>query len=434
MTIYRTNTQLKNQLNDSDFRATRLFRPPTIAILRCALLLAFLPALLVASAEITQAQTLTTLYAFTGGPDGGNPYFGDLILDAADNLYGTTFGGGSGQGVVFKVAPNGTETVLHTFASADGCYLYAGLIQDANGNLYGAAGGCGAYGYGTVFEVTASGSFNLLYSFTGGADGGQPFGGLLLDSAGNLYGTTNEGGSRAGICGENDGCGVVFRVAPGGTETVLYTFAGPPDGANPVAGLVWGGGAQQNLYGATGQGGAFCPASGCGTVFELTPSGTETSLFSFNYTDGSGPGPNRLAQNLVNTVNASIFYGATSAGGTSGAGTIYRVTTTGAQTTLYNFDGGADGQYPYGGVITDAKGDIYGTTFGGAGTGCNDVGCGTIYKLTPAGQLTVLYTFMGGADGGNPAAGLVMDSQGTLYGTTYGYGAHGSGTVFKLTP
>ncbi len=410
---------MKYRLSNSNFCSARLSRPAVVVTLRAAAMFVLLSALLVTSAAMAQAQTLTTLYSFTGGADGANPYFGDLVLDAKGNLYGTTFAGGSGHGVVFKVTPSGAETVLHAFNSADGCSPYAGLIRDAKGNLYGTTGACGTYGNGTVFEVTKTGAATALYSFTGGADGGQPIAGLVRDPQGNLYGTTNQGGAP-GCFGL--GCGTVFEVTQSGTETVLYAFTGAVDGENPVAALVQD--AKGNLYGTTGQGGAQC----CGTVFQITPSDTQTVLFNFSFMDGSGPGPNRLVR-----VGGS-FYGTTSGGGADGNGTVFELTKKGTQTVLHNFTGAADGFHPYGGVIRDAKGNLYGTTFQGAGEGCNTTGCGTIYELTAAGKFTVLYTFTGGVDGGNPAGGLVMDKQGNLYGTTNGYGANGAGTVFKLTP
>ncbi|MFZ0684142.1 MAG: choice-of-anchor tandem repeat GloVer-containing protein [Terriglobales bacterium] len=375
--------------------------------------------LLLTTPPWAQGQKLTTLYSFKGGADGGSPYFGDLVLDAKGNLYGTTLAGGvaPGLGVVFEVTPAGKEKVLHAFNSADGCSPYAGLILDATGNLYGTTGACGGYGYGTVFEITKKGTEKVLYSFTGGADGGQPFAALVRDTEGNLYGTTNVGGILGSYC-----CGTVFEVAPSGSETVLHAFAGGADGEYPVAALVRD--AKGNLYSTTGQNGAYC----CGTVFELTPSDTENILFNFNYTDGTGPGPNRLVRDAKGNL-----YGTTSGGGASGNGTVFELTKEGTETVLYSFTGAADGFAPYGGAIRDAKGNLYGTTFQGAGQGCNTDGCGTIYELTAAGKFTVLYTFTGGLDGGNPAGGLVMDEQGNLYGTTSGYGAHGWGTVYKLT-
>lgn len=368
----------------------------------------------------THAQTLKTLYSFTGGADGANPYFGDLVLDAKGNLYGTTLAGGAapGLGVVYAVTPGGAEKVLYTFSSESGCSPTAGLIRDANGNLYGTTAACGADGFGTVFKVTAGHTGTVLYNFTGGSDGGQPLAALLRDAEGNLYGTTNEGGAR-GCFGL--GCGTVFEVTPDGTETVLHAFAAGADGENPVAALVRD--SEGNLYGTTGQAGPEC----CGTVFQLTSSGTENILFGFNFIDGTGPGPNRL----VRAADGNI-YGTTSAGGASGDGTIFEIAADGTETTLYNFTGAADGFAPYGGVIRDARGNLFGTAFQGAGIDCNDAGCGTVYVLTAGGKFQVLHTFTGGLDGGNPAAGLVMDQAGSLYGTTYNGGAHGFGTVFEL--
>jgi uncharacterized repeat protein (TIGR03803 family) len=398
-------------------RNTRLLRKRALskALLIAAFLSCCFPAL-----QSAQAQTLKTLYAFTGGADGANPYFGDLVLDAKGNLYGTTLAGGAapGLGVVYAVTPGGVEKVLYTFSSASGCSPTAGLIRDAKGNLYGTTQACGPNGFGTVFKVSAGHTGTVLYNFTGGNDGGQPLAALLRDAEGNLYGTTNEGGAE-GCFGL--GCGTVFEVTPDGTETVLHAFAGGADGENPVAALVRD--SEGNLYGTTGQAGPEC----CGTVFQLTPAGTENILFGFNFTDGTGPGPNRL----VRAADGNI-YGTTSSGGASGDGTIFEIAADGTETTLYNFTGAADGFAPYGGVIRDAKGNLFGTAFQGAGIDCNDAGCGTVYVLTPAGNFQVLHTFTGGLDGGNPAAGLVMDQVGSLYGTTYNGGAHGFGTVFKL--
>jgi uncharacterized repeat protein (TIGR03803 family) len=390
-------------------------------IRRELLLLAVFPALLFATLHPARAQTLTTLYSFTGGADGRNPYFGDLVLGAEGHLYGTTFAGGTdpGLGVVFEVSPAGAEKVLYRFHSADGCSPYAGLIRDAKGNLYGTTGACGAYGFGTVFEITKQDTATVLYSFTGGADGGQPIAGLVRDAEGNLYGTTNEGGAT-GCFGL--GCGTVFMVTPAGKETVLHTFTGS-DGENPAAALVRD--AKGNLYGTTGQAGALC----CGTVFKITPSEKLTTLFSFDYTDGSGPGPNRLVRD-----DEGNFYGTTSVGGASGDGAVFELTKAGAEIVLYSFTGAADGFAPYGGVIRDAKGNLFGTAFQGAGVDCNDDGCGTVFELSAAGKFKVLHTFTGGADGGNPAGGLVMDKEGKLFGTTYGGGADGFGTVFRVIP
>jgi uncharacterized repeat protein (TIGR03803 family) len=287
--------------------------------------------------KLTPSGTATGLYSFTGGADGANPLAG-LIRDAAGNLYGTTYLGGSatnpgcgpsiGCGVVFKLSPAGAETVLHSFTDgADGGLPTAGLILDAAGNLYGTASFGGGSGYGVVFKVSSCGSrFKVLYSFTGGADGGFPTAGLIQDPAGNLYGTTFGGGAKSSACipyvsNLSRTCGVVFKLSPTGAETVLHTFAGGADGGNPAAGLVRD--AAGNLYGTTLVGGpesSACGTLGCGTVFKLTPSGTETVLHSFTGADGA----NTSAGLILDA--ASILYGTTNGGGAYRGGVVFRLT------------------------------------------------------------------------------------------------------------
>jgi uncharacterized repeat protein (TIGR03803 family) len=310
-----------------------------------------------------------------------------LIFDANGNLYGTTNqGGASGVGLVFKLSSRGKETVLYSFTGgADGRYPGAGsLIWDAKGNLYGTASGggnmsgCHNQGCGVVFKVNKERKETVLYTFTGGADGSSPQAGLIWDAEGNLYGTTVDGGDMSGC--HNDGCGVVFKVNRERKETVLYTFTGGADGANPFAGVIWD--AKGNLYGTDYDGGDASGCNqGCGTVFKLNKSNKET--------------------------------------------------------VLYSFTAGADGEIPSAGVIWDAKGNLYGTTTdGGDGSGCQNNGwngCGTVFKLNKSNKETVLYSFTGGADEGYPQAGLIWDAKGNLYGTTTG-GPTAFGTVFKLTP
>lgn len=202
----------------------------------------------------------TVLHSFTGGSDGSGPY-GTLIADRAGNLYGTTSAGGaSNYGVVFKIAPDGTETVLYSFtAGPDGDTPYGGLVLDKAGNLYGTTGLGGGHGEGAVFKLAPDGTESVLYSFTGGADGGLPVGSLLMDKKGNLYGTTYSFGT-------NDN-GAVFKVAPDGTETTLHTFTGGTDGSQPWGGLIETGG---YLYGTTTLGGGTgCGGTGCGTIFRV---------------------------------------------------------------------------------------------------------------------------------------------------------------------
>ena len=251
-----------------------------------------------------------------------------------------------------------TFSVLHTFTgSPDGAVPDGGLVRDAQGNLYGTTVLGGAYNYGTVFKLDTTGKETVLYSFTGtGGDGANPYAGLVRDAQGNLYGTTNDGGASGGA---PFGWGTVFKVDTAGTETVLYSFTGPPDGAVTYAGLVRD--AQGNLYGTTWSGGAY----DAGTAFKVDTAGTETVLHSFSGTGG-------------------------------------------------------DGSEPFAGLVRDAQGNLYGTTVLGGDTACNPPnGCGTVFKVDTSGSETVLYAFTG-ADGAGPEAGLVRDAQGNLYGATSG--------------
>lgn len=323
-----------------------------------------------------------------------------------------------------------TFAVLHGFAGApnDGAIPAAGLVMDAAGNLYGttAFGGlanCGALGEtgcGTVFKLDPSGSETVLHEFAG-ADGAFPAAGLLMDSAGNLYGTTVNGGS-VGFCG-NFGCGTVFKLSPAGIFTVLYAFSGGSDGGNPTAGLISD--AAGNLYGTTGFGGNF----GIGVVFKLDPTNHETVLHTFNGADGAEPSAPLIMDSAGN------LYGTTFRGGSADSGTIFELNpSTGALSTLHTFTGASEGGHLGAGLLMDSGGNLYSITESG---GAN--GAGTVFKLVPAtGVLTVLHSFTGGADGGNvplegiPGAGLIMDAPGNLYGATFRGGTASLGVVFKL--
>ncbi len=389
-------------------------------LLRKAIFLSFaLFAFLSLAGPIASAQTLKTLYSFTGGVDGKWPWAGQLFLDTKGNLYGTTLKGGvNGNGVVFKVNSLGQETVLHDFSSSDGCEPL-GLLRDTKGNFYIPTWLCGTYGYGTVFELTKQGTGIVLYNFTGGADGGEAEPGLVRDDLGNLYGEAQIGGDLGCL---SAGCGTVFELTPSGSEIVLHTFTGGSDGGAPSGGLLRD--AKGNLYGTTAVFGAVC----CGTVFELTPSGTYEVTFSFNYADGSAPG-----SRMVRDAKGSL-YGTTGGGGASENGTIFELTKKGTEIVLHNFTGAGDGAGPYGGVVRDAKGNLYGTAFQGGGPGCGDVGCGTVYKLDSAGNFTVLHVFTGEADGGQPDGSLILGKNGNLYGTASIGGSYNAGTVFVLAP
>ena len=389
----------------------------------------------VATAIVSLAQTLTTLASFDN-TDGANPFAG-LVQASDGNFYGTTYSGGaSNDGVVFKITPSGVLTTLHSFCQLSGCtdgtLPIGGLVQGTDGNLYGTTAGGGANNRGTVFKITSSGVLTTLYNFCsqeGCADGAQPFAGLVLATNGNFYGTTAYGGA-------NNNNGTVFEITPRGALTTLYSFCaenGCPDGARPTASLVQVTTGQ--FYGTTQAGGAnrdpHC-AEGCGTVFELTGGGL-TTLYSFCAQSGclDGQTPNA---GLVPARNGN-FYGTTLYGGANNNnGTVFEITPRGALTTLYNFcsrSGCTDGQVPAAGLIQATDGNLYGTTTAGGKGG------GTIFAITPSGTLTTLYIFCQQvlcADGEGPYANLIQSTNGNFYGTTFGGGTHGYGAVFSLSP
>jgi uncharacterized repeat protein (TIGR03803 family) len=344
-----------------------------------------------------------------------------------------------------------SESVLWSFGNGtDGSAPSAGLIADKNGNLYGTTYQGGANGAGTVFELTPSGggwSESLLWSFGSGADGQNPYAGLIMDKSGNLYGTTGTGGVYSG--------GTVFELTPptpsGGTwsESILWNFGNVNDGVQPYAGLIMD--ESGNLYGTTGAGGVY----GGGTVFELTPinGGTwsESILWNFNDNDASGTGPYQPQGGLIMDKSGNL-YGTTYQGSpfcvpsgideTVCGGTVFELSPTKAgnwtESTLWNFGNSVDGLEPYAGLITDTSGNLYGTTYDGGASSS-----GIVFELTPPPPTTpegnwselVLWNFGGQSDDGvEPYGGLFMDASGNLYGTTYGGGASSSGTVFELTP
>jgi uncharacterized repeat protein (TIGR03803 family) len=312
--------------------------------------------------EVDNAGKFTTLYSFTNGSDGSAP--NGLALDNEGNLYGTTAGGGDGFGTVFKFTPGGTGvTVLYTFSGGDdGSTPEAGLVMDSAGNLYGTAYTGGSGGFGTVFKISTTNEFSVLYSFEGGADGADPLASLILDAQGNLYGTTGYGGSFATSC--PIGCGVVFELTPTAhgpwEETLLYTFIGGSDGGGPEAGLVMD--SAGNLYGTTFSGGSIggnC-GLGCGVVFKIDTAGTETVLHSFT---GKPDGESPTAGLLLDSQNN--LFGTTSQGGPHELGTVFKMSSSGGtETVVHGFKGG-DGQLPIGGLAADSEGNLYGTASSG---------------------------------------------------------------------
>jgi uncharacterized repeat protein (TIGR03803 family) len=367
------------------------------------------------------ATDLKVLYEFKSNPDGKYPEAG-LLSNSAGNLYGTTYFGGSyHDGTVFKLAPDGTETVLHVFAgdkNNDGQNPRAGLIADSSGNLFGTTFGGGVSpGQGTVFKLSPGGTETILHTFTGNDGAGPGAGALILDAAGNLYGTTVVGGTGNGGGG---GAGVVFEIAADGTFSVLYNFQGGHDGEFPEASLIMDN--SGNLYGTTSQGGS---QNSYGTVFKLAPGGTETVLYRFKGTDGQDPWSGLIVGSDGN------FYGMTGDGGSNGDGTIFKLAPDATETVLYSFRGGEFGDQPVGNLLMGVSGNLYGTTnLGGIRHCFEPFGCGTIFRLAPDGTFKILHAF-DGQDGQLPYAGLIADQSGNLYGTTQ-KGGRGIGNIFSI--
>jgi uncharacterized repeat protein (TIGR03803 family) len=343
--------------------------------------------------ELTSEGTLTNLYSFyRNGSDGRNPTVGPLLRDRAGNLYGTTEAGGDlscvsvnpsqkGCGTVFKLSPEGKETILHSFKGSptDGATPLAGLTADSAGNLYGTTyvggSGCGdgvVGGCGTVFKITPAGVETVLYSFTGGADGSTPdYVNLLIDSAGNLYGTTLRGGDLTCLGSSREGCGVVFKIDPTGQETVLYAFTGGVSGGYPQSGLARD--SLGNLYGTATAGGNTC--SLCDLVFKVDPAGNETVLYLFSSEEIGGTSAPLLLDPAGN------LYGTTPYGGSLQQGNVFELSSQGVYTSLHDFSE-TDGLYPEAGLVRDSAGNLYGTTLQGGNFSCSN-GCGTIFEITP---------------------------------------------------
>lgn len=352
--------------------------------------------------------TETLLGGFPGG-DGAEPS-GSPIRDAAGNLYGTTRAGGLyASGAVFKMDAEGNESVLYSIpGGAAGSGPYAGVILDSAGNLYGTTEFGGTAGSGVVFKVSPSGEGTVLYSFAGGTDGKTPLGDLALDAEGNLYGTTEFGGTA--------NFGTVFKISPSGTETILYNFTGKSDGGEPWAGVITD--ASGNLYGTT-----LTSAGRCGVIYKLTPSGAETVLYSLSTASGCKPKGGLIFDSAGN------LYGTASTGGAHNKGTVFQFSPAGQLTVLHSFPGGSTGSEPLGNIAFDTAGNIYGIASGG------NQNMGIVFELLPSGAYKVLHKFLGGSDGDGPQGGVVLDSAGNVYGVTGGGGSPcGNGVVYKIRP
>jgi uncharacterized repeat protein (TIGR03803 family) len=268
---------------------------------------------------------------------------------------------------------------------------------------------------------------------------------LLLDSFGNLYGTTTAGGHHPKCPGGyEDGCGTVFTIERSGKERLLYSFKGGPDASSPFAGLLLRRG---ELFGTTASGGNFSPCytyggDGCGTVFKIDKAGNESVMYDFKGNFGSGNADGQGPMGGLVSDTSGNLYGTTPFGGKYESGTVFEITKSGSEKVLYSFAGGGDGARPYSGVIRDVAGNLYGVTYLGGHTHCTS-GCGTVFELDSSGSFATLYQFKGGQDGGNPRGGLVMDANGNLYGSAQNYGDlscnkrggnPGCGTIFEMTP
>jgi len=402
-----------------------------------------------ASTVVTvKSATLTYLHAFGPPPDASQPN-GPLLLASDGNFYGTSRAGGANRcgdidfpcGAVFKVTPDGKETVISSFglSATDAYRPNAGLIQGKDGALYGTTSNGGTYGGGTVFKVTLGGVRTILYSF--GAtltDGVVPTAALIQADDDNFYGTTSSGGGNH--CGNipqaGGNCGTIFRVTPQGVETVMHSFgAFAGDGVEPLGALLQA--SDGNFYGTTIDGGAgTCGVSvdipnSCGTVFKMTPAGVVTIIHSFG-AKGDGIAPQGT---LVQGADGAL-YGTTPSGGAVGyaSGIVFRITLAGKETVFYSFgpaltDG--DGPSPF--LILASDGNFYGTTRSGGANQCTS--CGTVFRLTPAGAHTVLASFGPVNIAPNdPGAGVTEGPDGALYGVTFSgpAGVSLGGNVFKL--
>jgi uncharacterized repeat protein (TIGR03803 family) len=373
------------------------------------------------------AVTFKTLVNFNG-TNGANSHR-PPIQGPDGNLYGTTLGGGKyGQGVLFTMTPTGKkQALLYSFCSQTGCTDGSGpgaLGLGADGNFYSGAESGGMFGYGTIFKFTGSGTPITLHDFDG-TDGARLYDRMVQLGDGNFYGTTPYGGNL-GECAEGPGCGTVFQMTPSGTLTTLHDFCSLPDcadGAVLYESLALG--TDGNFYGATWAGGS---AADAGTVFTITPTGTLTTIYTFcvdGYPFCGGPGA--LGPALG---RHGDFYGTTAFGGAYGEGSIFKITPQGKLTTIYSFCAQiacTDGSDARSGVILGSDGNLYGTTYYG-GT-YNE---GTVFRITPAGVLTTLHSF-DGTDGYYPIGEMFQATNGVFYGQTTLGGSGADGTIFSVS-
>lgn len=391
---------------------------PYLAALMSFLLL---PAVAAAQSQSANVRTLVNLWAstVTGTPANAR---GELLRASDGNFYIATYGGGENRGgAVARIAPDGTLTVLHSFTAGDeGAQSYARLVEASDGNLYGTTYIGGERGAGTVFRVSLAGDFTTLHAFERGSrDPRLPYTGLVQAGDGNLYGTTFRGG-------ENDR-GTVYRISLSGTLETIHAF-GTDEGKDPEGTLIVG--ADGNLYGTTLTGGE----NDRGTIYRITTGGQLTTLYSFPRVGAFSTADVATNETGANPRSGLMigadgnFYGTAYQGGSHGYGTVYRMTPAGDVTVLHHFTGASSGgAFPLGGVIQDAAGNFYGTTEQGG-----HLNRGTAWQLSPAGEFTLLHSFLGGSfDGYMPYAGLTLVGD-ELYGVSYSDAVAGLGAVFQL--
>ncbi|HLV81249.1 MAG TPA: choice-of-anchor tandem repeat GloVer-containing protein [Chthonomonadaceae bacterium] len=391
----------------------------------CAFTLAVILLLTLLSGWIPcYAQTETVLHAFDGPPSGGaNGYHpvGGLVKGLDGNFYGTTWHGGTNStGTVFQVSPSGAFTILHQFSgsitSSDGAYPYGGLTLGNDGGFYGTTFAGGAYGKGTIYRITSGGDFVPLHSFNPGNNEGQQAGTLTLGSDGNFYGVTESGGDFNN--------GTIFQITPSGAFTTLhslaaydYTSQSYPEGLSPLGTLAEG--CDGSFYGTTAWGGGS--GNGAGTVFKITTSGAYSVLYAFDPSNGmDGETP---VGGMVQSANGS-FYGTCSQGGAYYDGTVFKITSGGAETTVHAFNG-SDGFDPAASLIRGIDGNLYGTTAGASENG-------NIFQIAPNDTVTSIYTFPGSPKGSGPTGSFWQDANGAFYGTTEYGGTYGVGEVYAV--
>lgn len=359
--------------------------------------------------KITTGGVFTVLRSLNKATDGANSY-GSLSEGKDGNLYGVTNSGGIyGYGTIFKISTAGAFTVIrHLNASTDGSYSQCDLVQATDAYFYGTCYSGGTYGNGTIFKIAPNGTFAVIKHFISNTDGALPYGGLVQNSDGNLYGMNRSGGAN--------NAGTIYKITTNGAYTVIHAMADATEGSAACGSLVKA--ADGNLYGMASSGGAF----GGGTAFKITTGGALTVLANFN-----GPAQGNIPLETLVKGKDSAYYGTNSSGGAYGWGTIFKICG-GATTTLYAMNKGVDGGIPKGSLLLASDGNFYGMNSDGG-----PKGYGNIFKITPAGKYSVLYNFNPSLDGGSPQGSLIQATDGSLYGLTISGGAKAGGTAFKIT-